>query len=423
MPTLAEDLRFRGLVHQVTDPELLEILDRERLTVYVGFDPSAPSLHVGNLIGVTLLRRFQLAGHRVIALVGGGTGMIGDPGGRQSERALLEPEELRENARAVAAQLGRLLDLDGEQGCLLDNAEWLGSLGLVAFLRDIGKHFSANELVAKEFIRRRLTTEGQSISFTEFSYPLLQAYDFLQLSDRFDCRVQAGGSDQWGNITAGVDLVRRVRSRRVFGLTTPLLLKADGTKAGKTAGGALWLDGGRTSPWLLHQALLRTDDAVVGHHLRLLTFLDHDELKALDEATTTRPAERRAQRALAREVTAMVHGEDAARGAERAAEALFSGDLAALPEEALVAALAEAPSSHVPRARVADGWPVVDALVESGLVASRSAARRALREGSVRVSGRVERDEEAAIGPADLLHDRYLVLRRGRAQHLVTVEG
>lgn len=428
MSGLWHDLTFRGLVAQGTGPELAGLLDHEQLVVYVGFDPTSDSLQLGNLMQVLLLRRLQDAGHRPIALAGGGTGLVGDPGGRSEERPLLSVEQLRANLEGIRSQLGRFLDMSegrGKPGALLvDNGDWLWSLGLLEFLRDVGKHFGVGQMIAKDSVRTRLEGREQGISFAELSYMLLQAYDYLHLYDVHGCRLQAGASDQWGNITAGVELIRRVRRGEAHGLTTPLMLKPDGTKFGKTAGGAVWLDERRTSPWALYQVLVNSDDAVVGQYLRFLTFLGHERLSELDVLTQTVPERRDAQRALAQEVTAMVHGEVAARAAARAAEVLFGGPLEDLDEGTLLEVFGDAPSSQVARSRLEGGWDLLDALLESGLVASRGAARRAVAEGSVYVNGRRASEDTRALGRSDLLHDRYVVLRRGRrSQHLLRVDA
>ena len=312
MARLAEDLRFRGLVHQMTDPALEGRLDTEHITAYSGFDPTADSLHVGHLLQICSLRRLQLAGHHPIALAGGGTGFIGDPGGKSTERALLTPEELAHNVHGIRSQLERFLDFGADAGAaratLVDNSEWLAGMGLFEFLRDVGKHFTVNQMVAKDSVKARLEREGQGISFTEFSYMLLQAYDFLRLFDDHGCRLQFGGSDQWGNITMGIDLVRKVRHAEVWGFTSPLVLKADGTKFGKSETGTVWLDPARTSPYRLYQFFIRCEDGVVGSYLRYFTFLDHEQLTALDAMTAEKPERREAQRVLAREVCSLVHG-------------------------------------------------------------------------------------------------------------------
>ncbi|MDA8274522.1 MAG: tyrosine--tRNA ligase [Actinomycetota bacterium] len=422
MPGLADDLRFRGLVHQVTDPSVLDRLDGERLTVYGGFDPTSDSLHVGNLLQLCTLRRLQLAGHRPIALAGGGTGFIGDPGGKSEERTLLSAEELAANVASIRAQLARFLDFEApgpDRAVLLDNVAWLGSIGLLDFLREVGKQFTVGQMVAKESVRARLEREGQGISYTEFSYMLLQAYDFRHLYDEHDCRLQIGGSDQWGNITMGVELVRRTRQAEVWGLTSPLVVKADGTKFGKTEVGTVWLDAARTSPYQLYQFFLRSEDAVVGAYLRFFTFLGRDELLALDEAARSRPERREAARTLARAVCALVHGEDEAVRAERAADALYSGALAELDARSILEVLAEAPTTTVPRTALGE-VSLVDLLVTAGVAPSRTRARTTVEQGGCYVNDRRETDPERRLGEDDVIAGRYVVLRRGKREyHLV----
>jgi tyrosyl-tRNA synthetase len=417
MATLSEDLRFRGLVHQVTDPELATLLDAGRLTAYVGFDPTAPSLQLGNLVGVLNLVRLQRAGHRPIALAGGGTGLVGDPSGKAEERSLLTPEQLEANLAGIRAQLERFLDF--EAGALLvDNGEWLRSVGLLEFLRDVGKHFTVNVMIAKESVRARLEQREQGISYTEFSYMLLQAYDFLALYDRYGCRLQMGGSDQWGNIVMGVDLVRRVRGAHVFGLTTPLLTDEHARKLGKTESGTVWLDARRTSPYRLFQYLLNAPDERVGAYVRALTLVPRERVEELDAATAEHPERREAQRALAREVVTLVHGAAEADAAERAGRALFGEEIAALDEAGLLDVLAEAPSSSLPRSAVdGEGLSLVHAMAECGLSPSRSAARKTVEQGGAYVNNRRETDVERRLTAGDLLHGRYVVLRRGRRDH------
>jgi tyrosyl-tRNA synthetase len=420
---LLDDLKWRGLIHQMTDPDALsKLLDQDSLTAYIGFDPTADSLHVGHFQQIGLLRRIQQAGHRPIALVGGGTGMIGDPSGRSDERTLLGPEELEANRAGIRAQLERFVDFGDGRGLLVDNMEWLGSAGLLEFLRDVGKLYSVNEMIRKDSIRSRLEGREQGISFTEFSYLLLQAWDYLQLFDRYGCRLQMGGSDQWGNITEGVDLIRRRREADAFGLTSPLVTKADGSKFGKTASGTVWLDPRRTSPYQFFQYWLRSSDAEVGTFLRRLTFLDRAAIEELDESTGSHPEQREAQRVLARELTAMVHGRDEAERAERAAAVLFTEAIVTLDEAALASGLADAPSSPVGPAELDAGLSLVDALVRSGLASSKSDARRQLAAGSVQVNNRRE-PAERPLTRADALHGRFIVLRRGRTQHVLVVSG
>ncbi len=424
MPSLFEDLNWRGLVHQMTDQDTLKArLDSPGLVVYIGFDPTADSLHVGHLQQLCLLRRFQDQGHRPIALVGGGTGMIGDPSGKSDERNLLSPAELDANRAGIARQISRFLEV-GEAGraILSDNAEWLGTAGLLEFLRDVGKHFSVNEMVRKDSVRARLDGREQSLSFTEFSYMLLQAWDFVQLFDRYGCELQLGGSDQWGNITEGVDLIRRLRGARAFGLTSPLITKADGSKFGKSEGDNVWLDPARTSPYAFFQFWLRTVDGDVGSYLRRLTFLARERIEELDAATAERPERRAAQRALAFEMTAAVHGREEARRAEEAAAVLFTEGIAGLDAATLAGALADAPTTTVDRAAVAGGLDLLTALLESELADSKADARRLLSQGAVYVNG-VRADAGRTLAPSDALHGRWIVLRRGKThQHVLQIQ-
>jgi tyrosyl-tRNA synthetase len=418
MPTLSEDLAFRGLIHQMTDPDLVKRLDEPGLTVYAGFDPSADSLHVGSLLQLCTLRRFQLAGHRPISLAGGGTGMIGDPGGKQDERQLLTLETIEGYLEGIRPQLGQFLDMDN--ALLLNNADWLGSMSTLEFLRDVGKHFTVNQMVAKESVKTRFERPDHGISYTEFSYMLLQAYDFLRLHVDHGCDLQIGGSDQWGNITMGVELIRKVCGDESWGLTTPLVLKADGTKYGKTESGTVWLDPARTSPFAMYQFLFNSPDEVVGAYLRYFTFLDHAALEELDRDTAAHPKRRSAQRALARSVVAMVHGEAEVEKCEAASGALFGEEIAGLSEEMLLAVTADAPTTQLSRAEIVGGLSLVDAFQRTGLAKSRSEARRYIEQGGAYVNNVRQTDEDRTLDRADLLHDRYVVLRRGRRDvHIV----
>jgi tyrosyl-tRNA synthetase len=422
VPDLVADLRFRGLIHQVTDEAILERLDAGGVIVYAGFDPSAPSLHVGSLLQLCTLRRLQQGGNRPISLAGGATGLIGDPGGKTGERSLLSPVDLDANLAGIRRQLGQFLDLTDEAGdtqaLLLDNSAWLGEIGLIDFLRDVGKHFTVNQMVAKESVKARFERPDQGISYTEFSYMLLQAYDFLRLHLDYGCDLQLGGSDQWGNITMGIDLIKKVAGDEAYGLTTPLVLKADGTKFGKTESGTVWLDPGRTSPYLLYQFFLNADDAVVGQYLRYFTFLTHEQIEALDVETATRPERRAAQRAVAKAVCALVHGPEETERAERASAVLFAEEIATLDEQTLLALVDDAPSGIWTR-RELGTLPLVDVLVASGLVSSKSDARRAISQGGIYVNNRREPEAERVIRTEDLLHDRYVFLRRGRRDYHV----
>lgn len=424
---LRADWQFRGLVHQSTDETILERLSAGGVTAYIGFDPTAPSLHLGSLMQICLLRRLQLAGNRPIALAGGGTGLVGDPSFKATERPLLTPEKLAENIEGIGTQLSKYLDFTPEAGdskaLLLNNADWLTTISLTDFLRDVGKHFTVNQMVAKEAVKSRLDREDVGLSFTEFSYMLLQAYDYLRLAQDYDCSLQLGGSDQWGNITMGTELVRRVTGRVVHGVTSPLLLRPDGQKFGKSEGGndRVWLDATLTSPFALHQFLLNTEDSMVPALLRYFTFLDHDVIRELDEATLTKPQERLAQRALANAVVGFVHGEQAAEHAQRAGEALFSEAIAELDEATLLQVVADAPSSTWSRGELSEGVDPVDLLVRCSLAKSKGEARRFLDQGGVYVNNvRVGGGELVDLTRA--LHDRYLVIRRGRRElHLVVV--
>jgi tyrosyl-tRNA synthetase len=422
MPTLSEDLAFRGLIHQVTDPDLPKRLDvQPGLTLYAGFDPSADSLHVGNLLQLCTLRRFQEGGHRPISLAGGGTGMIGDPGGKEDERKLLTLEALAGNLERIRPQLGQFLDLTEDRALLLNNADWLSTLSTLEYLRDVGKHFTVNQMVAKESVKTRFERPDQGISYTEFSYMLLQAYDYLRLHLDHNCDLQIGGSDQWGNITMGVELVRKVTGDEVHGLTTPLLLKPDGTKYGKSESGTVWLDAARTSPYAMYQFFVNTGDEQVGQLLRFLTFLDHDEIGQLDSDTATNPSRRAAQKALARAVVTMVHGAAEVARCEEASEALFGEEIAGLSEEMLLAVTEDAPSTALPRTELVGGaLTVVDLFERTGLATSKGDARRTVDGGGAYVNNVRQTDGTRPLGPDDLLHDRYIVVRKGRRDvHIV----
>ena len=406
-----EELRWRGLVAISTDEaELASSLASGPVTYYCGFDPTAPSLHIGNLLQLLTMRRLQDAGHRPLALVGGATGLIGDP--RMSgERVLNDPATVAGWVDRIRAQVERYLVFDGPNGAtVVNNLDWTAPLSAIDFLRDVGKHFRVNRMLAKEAVSARLESEA-GISFTEFSYQILQGMDFLELHRRHGCTLQTGGSDQWGNLTAGTDLIHRVEGRSVHALATPLVTKADGTKFGKTESGTVWLDPSMTSPYAFYQFWLNAEDAMVAQYLRYFTFRTGDEIAELERATTERPAAREAQRALASDVTDLVHGEPARRRVEDASRALFGrGDLAALDAAVLGDAVAELPTTVAARG----SHPVVDLLAATGLVASKSAARRTIAEGGAYVNNAKVEDEDAVVGPDQALHGRWLVVRRGR---------
>ena len=410
--TIAEEFSWRGMLYDATEGALA-LCAQEPVTVYVGFDPTASSLHVGSLLPIMALARLQRAGHRPIALVGGGTGLIGDPSGKSVERTLLSVEDVDANVRGMRAQLERFLDFDCQPNgaVMVNNADWLRSVGLLEFLRDTGKHFTVNYMLAKESVKRRLGGD-EGISFTEFSYLLLQAYDYLVLHERYGCRLQMGGSDQWGNITAGCDLIRKVAGGRAHGLVLPLVTTASGTKFGKTEAGTVWLDPARTSPYRFYQFWLSVDDRDVERYLKFFTWLDAEAIGALSQAMAERPGAREAQRVLAQEVTRLVHGEDELRRAERASAVLFGGSLREASLEDLLLVFDDVPSTRVEPSELL-GMSVATALVRAGICASKGDAVRMVRQGGVSVNGVREADERRVLGADDLLGGVLVVLQKG----------
>ena len=423
MLDLFEELSWRGLVYDATQGAK-EALANEKLIAYVGFDPTAPGLHAGSLMQVMALARLQRAGHSPIALVGGGTGMIGDPSGKTVERTLQEPEVVDANVRAIRAELERFLDFDAptNPARLVDNGEWLNSMTAMEFLRDVGKYFTVNYLLAKESIKRRLEAE-EGISYTEFSYSLLQAYDFLVLHDRFNCRLQVGGSDQWGNIVAGTDLIRKLRGTQAHGLVSPLLLTSSGTKFGKTEAGAVWLDPGRTSPFRFYQFWLNADDRDVITYLKFFTFRPQEEIAELERETREQPEQREAQRTLARDVTSMVHGEAQVARAERAAAVLFGGSLADATVEDILMIFDDVPSISTSAASLKAGIAATELAVMAGLAASKGEAGRLIKQGGLYVNDRRLQDDRGQVTLADAVGGAVLVLRKGqRERRIVRVE-
>ena len=415
---ILDELEWRGAVAHSTDADALRAaLSAGAVTFYCGFDPTHESLHFGNLVQLVTMRRLQLAGHDPIAVVGGATGLIGDPSGRSVERSLNEAGVVADWVEKIRVQVERYLDFNGSHPArIVNNLDWTASVSALDFLRDVGKHFSVNRMLDKESVKARL--DGPGISFTEFSYQILQAFDYLELHRRYGCSLQTGGSDQWGNLTAGVDLIRRVTGEAVHALATPLITKADGTKYGKTESGALFLNPALTSPYAFYQYFLNQDDADIGALLRIFSFKSRDEIEALEAETMERPEARAAQQALASELTALVHGDDAAAQAASASGALFGrGELSDLDADTLAAALAE-----LPNAQVGSPMPsVADLLVASGLAESRTAARRTVGDGGAYLNNRRVTDPETVPAEGDLLHGRWLVLRRGK-RSLAAVE-
>ncbi len=412
-------LRARGFVHGVTDEDgLRRLLATERVTFYVGFDPTAASLHIGHLMGMMAMAWLQRAGHRPIAVAGGGTGRIGDPSFRDDERELLDEDRLRLNLEGIRGQLARVLDL--EDGLLLDNYDWLGRFGFIEFLRDVGKHFSVNAMIARESVRRRLEEREHGISFTEFAYQLLQAYDFAHLYAAHGCRLQAGGSDQWGNITAGIDLTRRLHGGQVYGLVWPLVERSDGRKFSKSTGEAVWLDAALTSPYAFYQWFFNIPDTDAAHFLRLFTFLPMEDIAALEHEQQADPAARPAQRALAAEATRLVHGEEGLQAAQRASRVLFGDEpFTGLDDRTLADAFESAPSVDLPRARLEAGIELADLLVEAGAARSRSEARRLVEQGGVSLNNRRLADASTTVGPGDLAGAATIVLRVGKKRYFL----
>jgi len=411
---LLEDLQYRGLQYQITEGLESRLQASQPLTVYAGFDPTADSLTIGNLVTVLLLRRFQLAGHVPIALVGGGTGLIGDPGGKSEERALNPEETVAEWADKIRSQLEPYLDFSPSPNSaqIVNNYDWLGSITAIDLMRDVGKHFPVPYMLAKDSVASRLET---GISYTEFSYMVLQAYDFLKLNEIYDCEAQIGGSDQWGNITAGVDLIRRTSSRKAYGLTCPLVTKADGGKFGKTEGGTVWLDAARTSPYEFYQFWINVDDASALRYLRIFTFLDRDEIDALEKITADDPGKREAQRRLALETTSLTHGAATAQKAERISTALFYGKLETLEEDEI-----ELGFHDVPTHTIGDKeHELVDLLVEAKISPSKRQAREDVSNGAIYINGVRCPEPNRLIRTRDGLHRKYLVIRRGKNKYFL----
>jgi tyrosyl-tRNA synthetase len=413
------DLTWRGLVNQCTAPEQVPSwLAGGRRTLYCGFDPTSDSLHVGSLLPVMLLRRFQRAGHRPIALVGGATGMIGDPTGKSEERNLLTTDQLAANVAGIRGQLESLLDFSPAGGAmLLNNFDWMQGFSFLAFLRDVGKHFPVNVMLAKDSVKGRLeSTVG--ISYTEFSYMLLQAYDFVTLNKQHGCELQVGGSDQWGNITAGIDLARRMHGTQLYGLTCPLLLKSDGQKMGKTEKGAVYLSAAKTSPYAFFQYWINVADADCGGSLRFLTELPREEIEALDKSRAEEPHVRASQKRLAEELTRLIHGDSGLAAARKATEVFFGAEIDRLTDEQLGDIFADVPSVAIARERLSgEGLPLVDALVEAGLAKSKGEARRTIEQGGAYVNNRPKTDAATKLTPTDLASETVIVLRSGKKKY------
>lgn len=423
--SILEELEWRGLVADCTDRSALEErLHRGPMTVYCGFDPTAESLHVGSLVPLLALRRFQRAGHHPIPLAGGATGLIGDPSGKTAERQLLDREALAANICGIKSQLCQLLDFERvpNPARLLDNASWTEAVSYLEFLRDIGKHFTINMMVAKESVRARMEDRESGISYTEFSYMLLQAFDFYVLCRDQNCELQIGGSDQWGNITAGIDLCRKKLNRSVYGLTLPLITNADGSKFGKSVSGAIWLDARRTSVYRFYQFWIRTDDRDVIRYLKYFTFRSREEIEALERDHQAHPESRAAHKTLAREVTTMLHGEQATSEAIKASEILFGGDLAGISERTFAELIGEIPTKQVSASCFSGehaGLPLVEALVQAGLASSKGQARKDIEGGGIYVNNHRVTESARVLQPGDLLFGKQLLLRKGKRNYAV----
>ncbi|MCO7150623.1 tyrosine--tRNA ligase [Vagococcus lutrae] len=411
-----QELRDRGLVYQITDEEALqEKLNKESVKLYIGFDPTADSLHIGHLLPILTLRRFQLQGHVPIALVGGGTGMIGDPSFKDAERSLNTTETVASWADSLRKQLESFIDFENDQNpaIIANNHDWLGSMLLIDFLRDVGKNFTINYMMSKESVKRRIET---GISYTEFAYQLLQAYDFLKLYDTHDCSLQLGGSDQWGNITSGIELLRREREVQGYGLTMPLIKKADGTKFGKTEGNAVWLDAEKTSPYEFYQFWYNTDDRDAVQFLKYFTFLSLEEIAEIEKEFMAAPHQRAAQKVLAREVTTLAHGEAAYEQALKISEALFSGDIKELNAEEIKQGFKDVPNYNVDSE---DDLNIVELLVTSGLVTSKRQAREDVTNGAIYINGDRVQDLDYQLDETDKIDNQFTVLRRGKKKYFL----
>jgi tyrosyl-tRNA synthetase len=424
--TILDELHWRGLLADCTDQEgLAKRLVQGPIAVYCGFDPTADSLHVGNLVPLLALARFQRLGHRPIVLAGGATGMIGDPSGKSAERNLQTTEQVAHNIDCQKGQLSAFLDFQGGNPArIVNNADWTANVTYLEFLRDVGKHFTVNWMVAKESVRARMEDREAGISYTEFSYMLLQAFDFYHLRKTADCELQVGATDQWGNITAGTELIRKKLGATAWGLTFPLLTKADGTKYGKTAGGSVWLDPGKTSPYRFYQYFVQVEDAEVGKLLRILTFLSRGEIEALEAESGANPGARAAQKALARELTSLVHGKGALEAAVKASEILFGGTLEGVSEEVFRDVVGEIPTRPIDPASLSGaGAPIADLLVASGLCPSKGQARKDIEGGGIYLNNVRVAEAGRSVGSADLLFGKHLLLRKGKRSYAVLSAG
>lgn len=414
MHNFFKELEWRGFVHSFT-PGVEEHLLANQVTAYIGFDPTASSLHIGSLLPIMGLVHFQRAGHIPIAIAGGGTGMVGDPSGKTQERKLLSLEEIESNLEGIKKQLSQFLDFNAKNNpaILVNNADWLTKISMMEFLRDVGKHFSVNEMLAKESVKARIEQE-HGMSFTEFSYSLLQSYDYLMLYDRYKCTLQMGGSDQWGNITSGIDLIRRLRSAEAYGIVFPLITTSSGVKFGKTEGGTIWLDSELTSPYRFYQYWYNTDDRDVIQYLKFFTLIPEEKIKELEKVAGLSPEKREAQITLAQEVTRMLHGETALDQAVRASKIFFGGEIKDVSEEELLDIFSDVPSTEIPKDQLGGaGMPLIELMVTAGVARSKGEARRAIQGGGIYLENIRVTEVEKKVTVADAFHGKFIVLRKG----------
>ena len=419
--SVIEDLRRRGLIEQFTNEEAIaRDLATKSVSIYCGVDPTADSIHVGHLLPFLTLARLQKAGHRPVVLVGGATGMIGDPSGRSTERSLITMEEVAHNVECIRRQVARFVSFEGENAAVMvNNIDWIGPLSYLEWLRDVGKYFTVNYMLGKESVRSRLEDREQGISYTEFSYMLLQAYDYLELNRSLNCTIQVGGSDQWGNITAGIELIRKKGQGDAYGMTFPLVTTSTGEKFGKSAGNAIWLDPERTSPYALYQYFLRSEDADVERFLKFFSMRPVDEIEAIVAEHMEAPHKREAQRILAEELTALIHGDEGLQRAKKASEVLFGSEIDGLSDKELASIFADVPAADLDRAKLVAGYAIVDLLADSGLEKSKGDARRSLKGGGVYLNNRRVDGEDRVVTEADLASETIIVLRKGKKSYLL----
>lgn len=415
---LYEELVQRGYIDRITNDDLIEKLNKGSMTFYVGFDPTADSIHVGHFAMFNLMRLLQQNGHQPIGLMGGGTGMIGDPGGKSAERNLLSQQEIESNIAGIKVQLERFLDFEeGNKAIIVNNADWLSKLHVIDFLRDVGKHFSVNTMITRDSVKSRLEREGEGISYTEFSYMILQAYDFFQLCEQYNCYLQLGGSDQWGNIVSGIDLTRRIVNKQLYGLTIPLITKADGKKFGKSETGTVWLSAKRTSPYEFYQFFYNQADEDVIRFLKVFTPVSLDEIAELEKSVETEPHKRVAQRRLAEEATRIAHGQDALDKAIKASRVLFGEKIEDLDDSLIAEIFKDVPSSKFEKTRLVNGFSIVDALVESEACKGKGAARKLIQSGGVYINNESQKDSDYILTDKDMASESFMILRTGKKNY------